>query len=128
MTSRKYLIGAAALFLTSGLAQAANQTPVPDAKQKAFVDDAFAKVDINHDGHIDRAEWSTFIQTFIKNQNVELEKQFAAADINHDGKLTKSESTQANPVLGQNFEKIDVNKDGFLTLEEIRASISKMQK
>lgn len=92
--------------------------------QKMYIDDAFAKMDGNGDGKIDKAEWTQFMTVFLKTKRVQFGALFDAADTNHDGKLSKDETRQANPMLLQHFAEMDTNHDSFLTPAEIRAAIN----
>ncbi|OPZ85699.1 MAG: transaldolase/EF-hand domain-containing protein [bacterium ADurb.Bin429] len=82
----------------------------------------FAKMDFNRDGFITLAETLAYsgkggAATGVRETS--LEQQFRIADRDGDGRLTPQEVN--NPTL---FAKADLNKDGFVTLAELRQTIT----
>ena len=59
-----------------------------------------------------------------KEQHMSLPDAFAKADKNHDGTLDRKEAKML-PRIAKNFDAIDKDKDGTVTLEEIRAAMSR---
>lgn len=112
-------------FIAASLCASANaadiaKVPTNEKERAAYIEDAFQKIDVNRDGKIDKAEWSTFMQSFTKSQDNAFNQAFTAADADRDGKLSKTEAAKANAGLAEHFDTFDKNKDGFLTADEIR--------
>lgn len=97
------------------------------AARTAYIERSFEKIDTNHDGHIDKQEWQTFMVGYLDKQKRDFDESFKAADKNGDRKLSRKEAETANPLLYKYFDDIDTNGDGFITPEEIRSAMVQKQ-
>jgi EF hand len=68
----------------------------------------FDRLDVNHDGTIDRRELGGRLSA----------REFAAADVDKEGTLTKDEYLA---VVEQRFKAADTDHDGTLTAKELHA-------
>ncbi len=130
--SSKYrvaLMSMVGAFALAGACVHAEESPAAPAAndqgtaEKAYIAQSFDKIDANHDGTIDKAEWQAFMTRYIAKQKSDFDASFAAADANHDGKLSRNEAKAANPLLYKYFDDIDTNGDGFITADELRAAM-----
>jgi Ca2+-binding EF-hand superfamily protein len=67
----------------------------------------FDRLDVNHDGTIDRHEVGGRLSA----------REFAAADVDKEGTLTKDEYLA---IVEQRFKVADTDKDGTLTVKELQ--------
>jgi len=120
------LMMTAATLMTAGtaMAQGAAQS---DQTTQTYIDNAFGRIDSNGDGSISKAEFQAFTQERLTRQKAAFDEAFNSADKNRDGKISKEESAAANPQLAANFDKIDSNGDGFVTADEIRDAVRRVQ-
>ncbi|VVE40244.1 EF-hand domain-containing protein [Pandoraea terrigena] len=86
-----------------------------------YLQRSFDAIDTNHDGKIDRNEWSTFQHSQLQARRATFERYFKAADKDGDGYLSRTETAAAEPFLDQHFDLIDANRDSKLSPAEIRA-------
>lgn len=125
ITPKKLAISTMFLLASSSAFAATTDLSADEVKaEKAYIDAGFAKIDANHDGKVDKAEWESFMMAFLKNKREQFNDLFTQADTNKDGKLSRDEAKKANPLLAEHFTKIDTNKDGFLSAPEIRAALN----
>jgi len=120
-------LAAATLILlsTSHAMAAGEERPATEvAAEKAYIDNAFSKIDSDHDGNLSKSEWDGFMAALLKSKRDKFAAAFTQADTNQDGKISKAEAKKANILLSQNFASIDTNNDGFLTPAEIRAALN----
>ncbi|HEX7854418.1 MAG TPA: hypothetical protein VF503_12055 [Sphingobium sp.] len=109
----KILIAATVAFAAPAAAFA------QDAATKNYIDGAFAVMDTNKDGQVNRAEFEVFMQARLARQAQAFDAGFAAIDKNSDGGINKTEAA-ANPALLENFAQVDANADGRISKEELR--------
>ena len=69
----------------------------------------FDRLDVNHDGTIDRRELGGRLSA----------REFAAADVDKEGTLTKDEYLA---VVEQRFKAADTDRDGTLTAKELHTN------
>lgn len=156
-----YFAGAAAIVAGAAFAQTAQpgqraprahmmQTETR-AEVPAAVAKHFAKLDLNHDGFITKAEADSLEaqrDTKMKEraekraQHFDPAKVFARLDSNHDGKITVAEAEAAHNARAQAkggepakahavafgglFARADTNKDGIITRAEFDATAAQM--
>ena len=111
----KFLI-ASAMLMAPVAAQA------QDAATQQYIDGAFAAMDANKDGKVDRAEFDTFMRARLARQAQAFDAGFAALDKNGDGYIDKAEAA-ANEALAEHFGVVDTNKDGKIDKAELRAAM-----
>jgi Ca2+-binding EF-hand superfamily protein len=129
---RSTLFAVALVASVPVLAQAkapAGAAPASIARAKviANADAEFARVDINKDGQMSRAEIETFQRAaanrMIAGRNKAL---FTALDSNKNGQLSAAEFAKLNDVPvkvdASNVLSIDTNKDGQISLAEHRTA------
>lgn len=121
MKSTTFLAALAAV-LTPAVAMAA---PADEAI-KTYVDTAFAAMDVNGDGKVERSEFDTFMRARLARQAQVFNAAFAELDKNGNQGIDKKEAA-ANPTLLSHFEKIDANGNGTLDIEELRAAAAAAQ-
>lgn len=100
------------------------------AKLAGDADSVFEKIDVNGDGHIDRAELKHLFELLEHNvTNKELEEVFRALDENNDGVINMEEfnkwyTTSKELIRSQVksvFDVLDTNKSGTLDKYELKA-------
>ncbi|KAL8938686.1 MAG: hypothetical protein Q9211_003088 [Gyalolechia sp. 1 TL-2023] len=108
-----------------GLRRGLKQIDHPLKNADGMLHDVLAAVDTDGDGHIQYAEFRTFVE---RTEN-ELLKLFKSIDRNHNGQLDKSELKSAfaraglvipSSKLDQFFSEVDTNNDGVISFEEWR--------
>ena len=109
-------------------AQAGGATSVTRAKITANAEAEFARVDVNKDGQMSRAEIETFQRAAALRIIAERNKAiFAALDADKNGQVSAAEFTKLandNPKIDvSNVLKIDGNKDGQISLAEHRGAM-----
>lgn len=112
------------LALLSAASVAATAAP-PDERQ-VHIDKAFAALDVNGDGRIDKAEFSRFQQARFDEQAKTVEAAVKELDKDRDGKVSKVEAAEV-PDLAKYFDALDTDKDGFLSLEEMKRAMIAVQ-
>lgn len=112
----KFLAAAAITALSLPSLAAAETT---DDTVKAYIDAGFAAMDANKDGHVDPAEFDTFMRARLARQAAAFDQAYNAIDRNGDGQINRKEAA-ANSDLLKNFDAVDANGDGILTKDEIR--------
>ncbi|VVE01127.1 calcium-binding EF-hand [Pandoraea capi] len=86
-----------------------------------YLQRSFDAIDTNHDGKINRNEWSAYQRSQLQARRATFERYFKAADKDGDGYLSRDEAAASEPFLYQHFNEIDVNHDGKLSPAEIRS-------
>jgi|LauGreDrversion4_2_1035121.scaffolds.fasta_scaffold1740879_1 hypothetical protein len=51
-------------------------------------------------------------------------QRFSKADTDGDGRINQQQASEHMPRVGKNFARIDADKDGFVTLDDIRQTMS----
>ena len=77
----------------------------------------FNKLDLNHDGTIDEAEWNAYVEDMVTKLRARMAKRLAETDTNHDGKITKEEFLASRAKW---FAEVDVDGSGSINSEKIR--------
>jgi Ca2+-binding EF-hand superfamily protein len=76
----------------------------------------FDRIDENHDGFIDEAEYKKFRERIANGGSQRLsEMMLKYLDTDHDGKISRAEFT----AIMQIFDSLDKDHDGFLSQEEL---------
>lgn len=90
----------------------------------------FDSIDTNHDGSIDKAELTSFMQNHKgpKGDSVNIDQLFSKIDTNGDGSISKAESDAYQAKMAANrpdmFSRIDTNNDGSISKAEFSAFMS----
>lgn len=111
----KFLYFAAAMLAVPAAAHA------QDDATKAYIDGAFAAMDGNRDGKVERTEFATFMQARLARQGEAFDAAFRALDKNGNGQVDKPEAA-ANADLLNAFAYVDSDKSGGLSKDELRAA------
>jgi hypothetical protein len=102
-------LAAAALIGTGGVAQAqAERAPLTRAVVEQRSAEAFARMDANDDGVLDRAD-----------REARRHERFARRDANGDGELNAADREARRHAM---FERIDVDHSGGISFEELSAA------
>ena len=120
------VIAVAVSFMTTGMAMA-QQPAAADPQAQAYIDAAFNQMDANGNGSISKDEFKAFTLSRLAQQKAAFDGAFNRADANKDGKISKQEAASANPQLAANFAKVDTDGDGFITAEDIRSAVRRVQ-
>jgi Ca2+-binding EF-hand superfamily protein len=150
------LVGVALAALAAGTAGVAQTAKPPRARANYFatnelrtdvpkhVDKMFARLDVNHDGFVDKSEIAAaqtqFEARMEKSAPTRAARLFDRLDTNHDGQITQAEVDAARaarnagkpvPVKASRrsgpsplFARADANKDGILTRAEFDAAVA----
>lgn len=115
-------------LLIAALAFAAPAAAVvaPADLRQAAIDKSFAAMDTNHDGRIDKAEYSKFQQARYSKQAQTVDAAVMELDKDKDGKISKAEAA-AVPEIAKYFDGLDTNKDGFLDRTEMQNAMAAAQ-
>lgn len=111
----KFLIALAAVTLPV-TAQA------QDAATQKYIDGAFAAMDSNSDGKVERPEFDSFMRARLARQAQAFDEGFAKLDKNGDGQINKAEA-QGNAALADNFASVDTDGDSKISKAELRAAM-----
>lgn len=112
----KILIATVALLAAPAMAHA------QDAATQQYIDGAFAAMDGNKDGKVDRAEFATFMKARLARQAQAFDEAFASLDTNGNGSIDKAEAAK-NATLLENFATIDADGNGALSKDELRSAM-----
>lgn len=112
------------IALALGMPAVAGATPA-NLPQGA-IDQAFAAMDANRDGRIDKAEYASFRQARHSKQAQTIDAAMTELDTDKDGKIGKSEAA-ISPPLVQYFDALDADKDGFLSRAEMQKALAAAQ-
>jgi hypothetical protein len=112
------------IALTLGAPAAATAAPA-DLRQAA-TDKAFAAMDTNRDGHIDKAEFTNFQQARYAKHSQAVDAAVAELDKDKDGKISRAEAATV-PELAKYFDGLDADKDGFLSQAEMQNAMAAAQ-
>ena len=97
----------------------------PDLSQAA-IDKTFGEMDANHDGHVDKAEYTKYFQARAGHQTAQVDAAIKELDKDKDGKISKAEAA-AVPQLAKYFSELDTDKDGFLSRQEMQNAMMAAQ-
>ena len=97
---KKITLGISALALALAGAAIAAEAPMHHgmdktmtrAEAKAHAEEAFAKLDVNHDGKLDKAD-----------RTARIAAHFDAIDTNHDGTISRDEFIAAHEAMGRHM-------------------------
>jgi Ca2+-binding EF-hand superfamily protein len=123
MIMKNMLAAAAALVTLVAFPALAEEKP----GDKEMIDKAFAGMDTNADGKIDRAELGVYMQEIVDKQRAEFDAGFVEVDVNKDGKIDREEA-KANTILVTYFDALDTDKDGFLSKAEMDHALAEAAK
>lgn len=93
-----------------------------DATTRNYIDGAFAAMDSNKDGKVDKTEFEAFMQARLARQAQVFDEGFAALDKNRDGAIDRTEAA-ANTALLENFDQVDTDGDDRISKDELRAAV-----
>ncbi|GFR95338.1 calmodulin [Elysia marginata] len=115
------------------------QTPELTEEQRLEISSAFAMFDQNGDGQVDREELIEVMRAMGQNPTVaEATAMIAEVDVNQNGKVEYREFEQMMAKRGVNsimqeeddlreaFKVFDRNGDGFITIDELRVTMTNM--
>jgi Ca2+-binding EF-hand superfamily protein len=94
---------------------------------KDMIDKAFAEIDADENGSIDRAELGVYLHAIVDKQRSDFDAGFVEVDVNTDGKIDKEEA-KANTILTSYFDALDTDKDGFLSKAEMDHALAEAAK
>jgi len=77
----------------------------------------FDKLDLNHDGIIDEAEWNAYVEAEIVKLRARMAKRHSETDSNGDGKISKEEYLASRAKW---FADVDADNSGAIDSEKIR--------
>ncbi|NLR99929.1 EF-hand domain-containing protein [Rhizobium sp. P38BS-XIX] len=120
----KKTLAVAATLLAIAFGPALSQEKSDD---KETINKAFAGMDTNKDGKIDRAELGVYMQAIIDKQREDFDAGFEEVDVNKDGKIDRQEA-KANTILVTYFDALDTDKDGFLSKAEMDHALAEAAK
>jgi Ca2+-binding EF-hand superfamily protein len=121
MNMKKYLVA-----LALGISAVSVHAASPDPAEKQKRDEAFAQMDTNKDGVIDRKEFDASLDSIATALEAQVGEGFKELDLNGDEKLDRDE-VKPNAALAGYFDQIDTDKDGFLSLDEIKNALKAAQ-
>lgn len=93
-----------------------------EAATQKYIEGAFAAMDSNKDGKVERPEFDNFMRARLARQGQAFNEGFAKLDKNGDGQIDKIEA-KANAALSENFASVDTNADGKISKAEIQAAM-----
>ena len=123
MMTMKSILAAVALAAFAAFPALAEEKPA----DKDMIDKAFAGMDTNKNGSIDRAELGVYMQAIVDKQRSDFDAGFVEVDVNRDGKIDREEA-KANTILVTYFDPLDTDKDGFLSKAEMDAAMAEAAK
>lgn len=107
-----------ALALAAPIAASA----APADPRQAYVDKAFAAMDGNGDGRVDKAEYARFQKARFDRQARSVDSAIGELDKDRDGRISRAESA-AVPEIARYFDGLDADKDGFLSRDEMQRAM-----
>lgn len=114
------------MFVLAVIASTLPVAAIAQDAQGGAIDAAFAAMDGNKDGKVDRAEYSRFMQARFNRQAQEMEAAFVVMDADKNGQISKAEAA-AVPAIASAFEVLDANKDGGLSAAEMQSALASAQ-
>eukprot|EP01037_Dinobryon_pediforme_P014001 gene14001-14119_t len=108
------------ILASAGHVYALDQSPPPDGISLERIlksgGKQFDRLDANHDGLIDPAEWSAYVDAQVNKLKDRMAKRWADMDLKKRGKVSREDFLAARAKW---FAEVDSDKTGFINSEKI---------